>query len=985
MTPDSTGWPPPTQPPSAGSGQTFQRINKKVILLSCFDGIGTAALALDGLVESIDLYIAWEVDDECNAVLKERHPTAVNRGDFLKDDPKEVADIVRRHDPTGEMLVVFASAPPCPDFSRIKTDPPGSAGAEGQKFTAYCSFAREIEAGLPNRRVGYITENVVMNKGEADFFSNRLDCEPVVLDAQDHGLINRPRLWWTRIDWGQARHSPVTGEKLRWTRSQKFYRLHYDGKIQEAAELDLQGLRLHQEVESHTKRVPCLTTPAPTESGRAPPKKLKGRVDPAQRSRWLEDGRTYAPWQYSAEAMLHSPDGSMTTPGAEAKEQLHQLPKGYTKVSSVPERARHRMLANGWHLGSARFIMMLVLQAMMGKLAATPVPAPHNTALQQMMDIIRPMQPVLGPGKWQRDEVCVAQASSMWEHWELAKQASHPIQKPPSLEPGLQQRIDLHKIIGGSLPRMRTEIVNEIEQMAMDRQDETSDWWESPPPHVAQVYWDKEHSQIAQIPLLLDLLEQVRMPGLTELAEDLQQGFEVTGKIHGGAGWMPRADGRYEHPVSQDSFMKNNRHYTLAKLRSNRTDPQWTVMLKELETELEKGRMSGPYEAPDWWPVKTTSIGNKPLQPLLKQDICASFCFSVQQTDKVRRCEDFRRSGHNATVIVSDVPHHHDIKTFVDLALTDFGTQQRAMVWAQDLNGAYRQFPVRNPDDCYCVLMTPHGPILLKHHAMTFGAVSSVWNFNRAADSITFLSRRLLATAVGHYVDDFIGVELTTSVSSGYEQFTRLTRVLGLRMKERKALPPASSQKVLGISLTIDDDMVTLSPHPDRCNKARATIKAALDDNLLQSEAAHRLAGKLVFLTSTLFGQLGKAALQPLYARAHGLSNDDHGDQLNGPLRSALLTLENLLTEVQPRVIPQQMQHPTTVVYSDAFFVLNGQTLSPGSEQIPKQWHKTKCHTYENCWGYVIYFDGITYYSAGTIPSWLIKRFCTRKAYIWRL
>ena len=87
-------------------------------------------------------------------------------------------------------------------------------------------------------------------------------------------------------------------------------------------------------------------------------------------------------------------------------------------------------------------------------------------------------------------------------------------------------------------------------------------------------------------------------------------------------------------------------------------------------------------------------------------------------------------------------------------------------------------------------------------------------------------------------------------------------------MKERKALPPASSQKVLGIRLTIDDDKVTLSPHPDRCNKARATMQAALDNNLLQSEAAHTLAGKLVFLTSTLFGQLGKAALQPLYARA---------------------------------------------------------------------------------------------------------------------
>ena len=381
VTPDNTGWPPPSVPSPARTGQIFQKINKKVILLSCFDGIGTAALALDGLVDSVDLYIAWEIDDDCVAVLREKHPTAMSRGNFLRDDPKEVAEIVRRHDPAGEMLVLFASAPPCPDFSRIKTDPLGSSGEEGQKFTAYCSFAREIEENLPNRRVGYITENVVMNKGEADFFSSRLDCEPVVLDAQDHGLISRPRLWWTRIDWGQTRHSPLTGDKLKWTKSQKFYRLHYDGEMQEASDLDLQGLRLHPDVESHAKRVPCLTTPAPTEAGRAPPKKLRGRLDPAQRSRWLDDGRTFAPWQYAPEAMLHAPDGTMTTPGAEAKEQLHQLPKGYTNVQSVPERSRHRMLANGWHLGSARFVRMLVLQTMVGKYSASPHPGSTQHSL----------------------------------------------------------------------------------------------------------------------------------------------------------------------------------------------------------------------------------------------------------------------------------------------------------------------------------------------------------------------------------------------------------------------------------------------------------------------------------------------------------------------------------------------------------------------------------------------------------------------------
>ena len=47
--------------------------------------------------------------------------------------------------------------------------------------------------------------------------------------------------------------------------------------------------------------------------------------------------------------------------------------------------------------------------------------------------------------------------------------------------------------------------------------------------------------------------------------------------------------------------------------------------------------------------------------------------FAVCQTDevgelKVRRAEDWRRSGHNATVRVCDVATHHDfIGSFVDL------------------------------------------------------------------------------------------------------------------------------------------------------------------------------------------------------------------------------------------------------------------------------------------------------------------------------
>ena len=83
------------------------------------------------------------------------------------------------------------AAPPCPHFPRIKEDAPGSEVAEGQKFTPYCSFVNNIEMNLPHKRVGHLVENVVMEKGEADYFSSLLDCNMVLLDAQDLGLISR--------------------------------------------------------------------------------------------------------------------------------------------------------------------------------------------------------------------------------------------------------------------------------------------------------------------------------------------------------------------------------------------------------------------------------------------------------------------------------------------------------------------------------------------------------------------------------------------------------------------------------------------------------------------------------------------------------------------------------------------------------------------------------------------------------------------------
>ena len=104
---------------SAGTIQTpdIRVQGHRIIVLSFFDGIGTGLKALQELIGSPLLVISWEIDDECNKVAHHHFPSMQQRGDFMADDPKEVAAIIRRHDEHQCCRILVLSAPPCPDFS----------------------------------------------------------------------------------------------------------------------------------------------------------------------------------------------------------------------------------------------------------------------------------------------------------------------------------------------------------------------------------------------------------------------------------------------------------------------------------------------------------------------------------------------------------------------------------------------------------------------------------------------------------------------------------------------------------------------------------------------------------------------------------------------------------------------------------------------------------------------------------------------------
>ncbi|OLP99700.1 hypothetical protein AK812_SmicGene17728 [Symbiodinium microadriaticum] len=140
--------------------------------------------------------------------------------------------------------------------------------------------------------------------------------------------------------------------------------------------------------------MPCATTPAPTDDGRAKPRSTRGRTPRDADARWLEGGRQFAPWHYTVEAMLQDAKGVLHNPPPEVKE-----------------------LGNGWHWGGF----------------SAPGPSRHGHLGQAggFWYIARTASapghhPVMGEGL---DEE---------SHWAAAAQMQHTLVGWPTLEPAVE-------------------------------------------------------------------------------------------------------------------------------------------------------------------------------------------------------------------------------------------------------------------------------------------------------------------------------------------------------------------------------------------------------------------------------------------------------------------------------------------------------------------------------------------------------------------
>ena len=265
-------------------------------------------------------------------------------------------------------------------------------------------------------------------QAETNFFSKALKATPIILDSSDLGLINRPRLFWTKIDWNQARTNPFSGAHFSWSKVNKIHRLSLDMGFDEVSSIDLRDRELHQDIVDHKQRIPSLTTPAPTEAGRPAPKRMRGQLDPLVKQRWLSDNRKYAPWAYEPHALERDSSGGWHTLSITTKEQLHGFQPDYTMAPGITEDDRHRMMANSWHLKVIIFLLTILLRQICAEsVQVTELPPsrpPRRSTLQYMINLSQTCPALLGPGldlgnlhRARLHQPRMLSTIGQWPHW----------------------------------------------------------------------------------------------------------------------------------------------------------------------------------------------------------------------------------------------------------------------------------------------------------------------------------------------------------------------------------------------------------------------------------------------------------------------------------------------------------------------------------------------------------------------------------------
>lgn len=158
-------------------------------ILSLFDGISCARVALDKSKHVVELYFASEIDKYAKQISEKNYPDIVQIGD-VKMVAHEDAPI---HYKLNDIDLLIGGSP-CQDLSIAKH---GRKGLDGERSGLFWEYVRILNEVKPKY---FILENVAsMSKESKQMITDTLGVEPIMINASLVSAQNRKRLFWTNI------------------------------------------------------------------------------------------------------------------------------------------------------------------------------------------------------------------------------------------------------------------------------------------------------------------------------------------------------------------------------------------------------------------------------------------------------------------------------------------------------------------------------------------------------------------------------------------------------------------------------------------------------------------------------------------------------------------------------------------------------------------------------------------------------------------
>jgi len=201
------------------------------------------------------------------------------------------------------------------------------------------------------------------------------------------------------------------------------------------------------------------------------------------------------------------------------------------------------------------------------------------------------------------------------------------------------------------------------------------------------------------------------------------------------------------------------------------------------------------------------------------------------------------------------------------------------------LKGAYREIASAEPRFTVFGSFEPNAPprseggargaVLYRQvFGHPFGMTSSVVNFCRAPAFMCWAASLLLGVPVGSYIDDYIVVDVAGGQESAQEALGALHRMLAIMpLATDKHKGMAAQQKVLGVqcdtSRAASHGEVSYFPDAQRCERILGALRQCKEEDRMGPAVAEKQLGKLGFVTTSLYGRVGRAAVLPLIQRAH--------------------------------------------------------------------------------------------------------------------